>query len=275
MRFELLCALVAGIALATPSHAQLTRDTSALYAPDDLPEPQDLPALSAPFWMWALHKEWLFASDGVGFRSYHSEDPSGDYVCHACGVHLVLERLRLDASGHWKHNGWYTGLDLKGGAWGEPPHLEVHRLAAVDLLVMTHVSMSGGFVEKSIVLHAMGSPSDESQPTVSAHALERVETFTGWLDMPESILLRIDSLGCPLTGDGAYGSRYANLAMTLDSAQSSITFQFDNAFLDIECPCHVPGMESIRAKLSRPDESKTFSWPFDDMRLDWDIRQFE
>lgn len=276
MRFELFCALMAGIALATPSHAQLNRTIPGLYAPDDLPEPEDLPALSAPSWMWALHKEWLFASDGFGFRSYHSEDPSGNYECHACGVHLVLERLRLDDSGHWKHHGWYAGLDLKGrGAWAKPPHLEVHRLAAVDLLVMTDVSISGGFVDKSIVLHALGSPADESQPTVSAHALERVETFTGWLDMPESILQKIDSLGCPLTGDGAYGSRYGNLMMRVDSAQSSITFQFDNAYLDVECPCRVPGRESIRAQLSRPDELKTISWPFDDMHLEWDIRQLE
>lgn len=273
MRFELLCVLMAGITLATPSHAQLTRDTSALYAPDDLPEPQDLPALSAPFWKWALYKEWLF--DSVGYRAFYSEVPSGDYKCHACGVQLVVERLRLDASGHWKHNGWYTELDLKGGAWGKPPGLEVHRLAAVDLLAVNHVSMSGGFVENSIVLHALGSPSNDSSPTLTAFALERVETFIRWLDMPESIVRQLDSLGCPLTGDGAYGSLYANLTMNMDSAQSRIAFQFDNACIEIECPCHVPGLESIRAKLSRPDELKTFSWPFDDMRLDWDIRQFE
>lgn len=264
---------MAGIALATASHAQLTLDTSALYAPNDLPEPQDLPALFSPSWKWRLYKEWLF--DSVGYRAFHSEDLSGDYECHACGVQLVLEQLSLDASGHWKHNGWYAGLDLKGGAWGKPPHLDVHRLAAVDLLVMSHVSMSGGDVEKSIVIHALGSPSHEAQPTVSAYALETVETFTRWLDMPGSILNKIDSLGCPLTGDGAFGSRHASLTMTIDSAQSRLDFRFDHASIDIECPCNVPGMESIRTRLSRPDELKTISWPFDDMQLDWDIRHFE
>ena len=218
---------------------------------------------------WTIHRDWLFPEDGLGYRLWQS---AGNDSCHMCVVNLAFERIQLEPEQAWAHERWYPNLNQQAGAWDRAPEVELHRTQAVDVLVVTNGYLGHGQLDQTIQLFDLDHP---STPALTAHAVVRAEsTFERDL-LPDPLLDQLNTLECSTRASRLFGARSAKLELSVDSISSSFSFRFADGEILIEPPCSVTGVEFIKAKGCHPHEHIVVTWPFENTRLEWDVRELE